>query len=171
MGRHGKDKPSVIPADRHIHHNLILATYNSQQAIDTDDGSAYIRVHDNVLISGDNGLKSDFGGHDEVYYNNILPYVGNCWKMWNFYGYNDGFWNNTCVFRDSYPSDCFPKGKGVGWEVHDNRVFSPSLPYKVCGMALEKWVDAGHDHGTTVAAWPKDEDLVAWSKALLGMAV
>jgi hypothetical protein len=26
--RHGKGKPSIIPADRHIHHNLILATYN-----------------------------------------------------------------------------------------------------------------------------------------------
>jgi hypothetical protein len=47
--RHGPGKPSIVPKDRHIHHNLILATYNSQQAIDTDDGSAYIKIHENFL--------------------------------------------------------------------------------------------------------------------------
>ena len=26
--------------------------------------------------------------------------------MWSFFGYNDGFWNNTCVFRTSYASSC-----------------------------------------------------------------
>lgn len=34
-------KPSIIPEVRNIHNNFILATYYSQQAIDTDDGSAY----------------------------------------------------------------------------------------------------------------------------------
>jgi hypothetical protein len=33
------------------------------------------------LAYGDNGLKSDFGGHDEVYYDNVLAYVGNCWYV------------------------------------------------------------------------------------------
>ena len=29
--------------------------------MDTDDGSAYLRTHHNVMVYGDNGLKSDFG--------------------------------------------------------------------------------------------------------------
>ena len=57
-------KPSIIPATRAIHGNLVLATYFSFGAIDTDDGSAYYDVYDNFFIYGDNGLKSDFGGHN-----------------------------------------------------------------------------------------------------------
>lgn len=37
-------KPSIIPEVRKIRNNFILATYFSQQAIDTDDGSAYYEV-------------------------------------------------------------------------------------------------------------------------------
>eukprot|EP01052_Picozoa_sp_SAG31_P035060 SAG31_NODE_4182_length_3495_cov_1.750294_4_plen_304_part_00 len=51
-------KPSVIPADRHIHHNLILANYNTVSAIDTDDGSAYYNVTANVFAYGSTALKS-----------------------------------------------------------------------------------------------------------------
>ena len=40
---------SIVPADRHIHHNFIIANYNSEGAIDTDDGSAYYSVHDNFF--------------------------------------------------------------------------------------------------------------------------
>eukprot|EP01048_Picozoa_sp_COSAG05_P010084 COSAG05_NODE_869_length_6866_cov_20.524457_3_plen_159_part_00 len=45
------------------------------------DGSAYYHTHDNVFIYGDNGLKSNFGGHDNVHTKNIYAYVGTC-----FYG-------------------------------------------------------------------------------------
>jgi hypothetical protein len=129
--------------------------------------SAYIKVHENFLAYGDNGLKSDFGGHDELYYDNVLAYVGNCWKMWNFFGYNDGFYNNSCVFRQDYPSDCFAKGEGVGWEVHDNKVFSKDGTHDVCGTTLPKWVAAGHDNGTTIGKWPANDALIAMGKALL----
>jgi len=158
-----------VPADRHIHHNFIIGTYNSQETIDTDDGSAYIKVYNNFLAYGDNGLKSDFGGHDEVYSNNVLAYVGACWHMWNFHGYNDGFFNNSCVFRNNYPSDCFQPGHGVGWEVHDNKVFSASGQLNVCGTTLSQWVAGGHDHGTTIAKWPTDEILVQAGKQVLGI--
>jgi hypothetical protein len=40
----GEGKSSVIPAWRHIRHNLMLSLYSSQEAIDTDDGSAYYKV-------------------------------------------------------------------------------------------------------------------------------
>ena len=175
--RHGAQKPSIVPADRHVHHNLILGNYNSQEAIDTDDGTAYLRIHDNFLAYASNGLKSDFGGHDEVYTQNILAYVGTCTYSyrWVFYGYNDGFYNNTCVFRDDkgYASDCFAEGQGHGWEVHSNRVFSSTGNVTVCEppdeIPLQDWLAQGHDKGTTIAAWPADDTLIAWGKAMLGM--
>ena len=40
---------STVPADRHIHHNFVIANYNSEGAIDTDDGSAYYLVYDNFF--------------------------------------------------------------------------------------------------------------------------
>ena len=167
--RHGPGKPSIVPADRHIHHNFIIGTYNSQETIDTDDGSAYIQVHDNLLAYADNGLKSDFGGHDEVYSGNVLAYVGACWDMWNFDGNNDGFYNNSCVFRNSYASDCFAAGKGRGWRVGNNTVFSSSGNEEICGTTLAKWVASGHDAGTTIAKWPTDDELVAMGKRVLNM--
>lgn len=162
-------KPSIIPATRNIHHNFILATYFSQQAIDTDDGSAYYEVYDNFFAYGDNGLKSDFGGHDNKWHGNVLAYVGNCYHMGSFKGYNDAFYGNQCVFRFPripYGSDC---GVSTGWEVHNNAVFSRSGKLEVCGMDFEKYLAEGHDKGSSVAAWPTDEKLVAMGKTVLGM--
>jgi hypothetical protein len=31
-------EPSIVPAFRHLHHNYVIGTYNSQEAIDNDDG-------------------------------------------------------------------------------------------------------------------------------------
>ena len=70
--------PSIVPKTRNVHHNFFIGTYNSQEAMDTDDGSAYLHTHANVMVYGDNGLKSDFGGHDHVWESNLLLYVGNC---------------------------------------------------------------------------------------------
>ena len=47
--RNGPGKPSILPAEIRIHHNLIIGNYASRCCIDTDDGSAYIRVSNNVL--------------------------------------------------------------------------------------------------------------------------
>ena len=47
--------PSIVPADKHIHNNFIVGTYNSQECIDTDDGSAYIQTYDNVFAYGAGG--------------------------------------------------------------------------------------------------------------------
>lgn len=160
-------KPSIIPETRKIHGNFILATYFSQQAIDTDDGSAYYEVFDNFFVYGDNGLKSDFGGHDNKWHNNVLAFVGNCYHMWSFKGYNDAFFSNQCIFRQNYGSDC---GVSTGWEVHDNQVFSQDGKLQVCGMDFSKYVAEGHDHGSSVAAWPSNSAIVAMGKKVLGMA-
>ena len=67
-----------MPAERRIHHNFVIANYNSEGAIDTDDGSAYYQTHDNFFALGANGLKSDFGGHDNRHTRNIYAYVSVC---------------------------------------------------------------------------------------------
>lgn len=41
-----KGKASVVPAWRHIRHNFIMSVYSSQEAIDTDDGSAYYQTYE-----------------------------------------------------------------------------------------------------------------------------
>ena len=40
---------SIVPAPRQIDHNFFVANYNSEGAIDTDDGSSYYEVHQNFF--------------------------------------------------------------------------------------------------------------------------
>jgi len=159
-------EPSIIPATRRIHNNFILATYSSQQAIDTDDGSAYYEVYDNFFAYGENGLKSDFGGHDNVWHGNVLAYVGNCYTVFNFKGYNDAFYDNKCVFRTGYGSTC---GLSTGFDVHSNSVFSESGNLTVCKTDWANWTATGHDTSSTLSRWPVDAALVAMGKKVLGM--
>jgi len=155
-------KPSITPKLRQIHHNFIIGNYNAQEAMDTDDGSAYLHTHHNVMVYGDNGLKSDFGGHDHVWESNLLAYVGNCYGSgfasfsWGWPGYNDGFRNNTCVFRTSYESTC---NTHPTFDVSGNRVFSERGTLTVCGMSFADWQTQGHDVHSTLGAWPADAAL------------
>ena len=161
-------RPSIIPATRHIHHNFIFANYYSFSAVDTDDGSAYYEVANNFFAYGQHGLKSDFGGHDLVYSGNVQAYVGNCRHLpynGEYKGYNDGYVENTCIFTQSYDSDCQVV---AGFTVHDNRVFSKTGTLSVCGMNFSQWQAEGHDKGTTVGVWPSDEAVVAMGWAVLG---
>eukprot|EP01043_Picozoa_sp_COSAG02_P003105 COSAG02_NODE_74_length_41878_cov_9.737954_16_plen_93_part_00 len=52
---------------------------------------------------GANGLKSDFGGHDNKHHQNIYAYVSVCFgapmPFRYFHGFNDAFVNNTCAFE------------------------------------------------------------------------
>ena len=181
--RYGPGKPSIIPKDVHIHHNFFLGNYNAICAIDTDDGSAYIQVHDNVLGYATAGLKSDFGGHEETYTGNLLAYVHDCIMdgmatdamPGHQIGYGDGFVNNSCVYIGSYDSDCFTQrtqpAAGRAWKVHDNKVYSESGETMVCNntTSLAAWVAKGHDAGSSSARWPSDADLVAMARRILGL--
>jgi len=165
--------PSIVPKVREVHHNFLMGNYNSQEAMDTDDGSAYMRTHHNVMVYGDNGLKSDFGGHDHRWENNVVLYVGNCYGAgfasfsWGWPGYNDAFINNTCVFRTSYESTC---GRDESFHIGGNRVYSQDGSLTVCGgkKNFSDWQATGHDTATTLAAWPADAALVEEVRAVLG---
>merc|ERR1719428_252494 len=68
--------PSLRMAWREIHHNFFIDNYSPQENVDNDDGSAYYKTHDNFLVYGGQGMKNDFGGHDNHHYNNVYAYVG-----------------------------------------------------------------------------------------------
>ena len=104
---------------------------------------------------------------------NLLTYVGSCYGamfenfQWPFPGYNDGFKNNTCVFRTSYNSDCnihssFAANLGA------NSVYSADGSLSVCNMSFSDWQKAGHDTKTTLGKWPDDAQLVKQAKKMLG---
>ena len=84
---------------------------------------------------------------------------------WGWPGYNDGFVNNTCVFRTSYASTC---KRDKTFHIASNRVYSKDGTLEVCGTAFADWQAAGHDAQTTLGVWPKDAALVQQAKALLG---
>ena len=67
--------PSIVPLQRRFHHNFVLANYNSQEAVDTDDGSSRLTVDHNLLAYGDNGLKAVFGGHHLEHVHNLYFFV------------------------------------------------------------------------------------------------
>lgn len=54
-----KGKASVVPAWRHIRHNFIMSVYSSQEAIDTDDGSAYYQTYENFFAFAANGFQKN----------------------------------------------------------------------------------------------------------------
>ena len=113
-------KPSILPQWREVRHNFIIATYASQEAIDTDDGSSYYRTHDNFFVYADAGLKSDFGGHDNQHLSNVYAWVNHCWGSGN----SDHFVNNTCIANSNdsgFASDC---KKGPLMVVSGNDVYN-----------------------------------------------
>ena len=85
--------PTVVPQFRQITKNFVLSVYSSQEAIDNDDGSAYYNTTRNFFAYGANGLKSDFGGHDNYHVHNIYAWCGNCVGSGNM----DKFQDNTCI--------------------------------------------------------------------------
>merc|ERR1712166_1060878 len=130
--------PSMTPAIRNIHHNFFVDNYSPQENVDNDDGSAYYNTHDNFLVYGGQGMKNDFGGHDNYHHDNIYAKVG--------------------------PMTCTGTG---ATQVHDNEYFTSTGAIQECGKDLSQWQTEGHDQGSVAAKTPSDADLVAWGKAKL----
>jgi len=147
-------KPSIIPEWRELTKNFVISNYASQEAIDTDDGSSYYKTHDNAFIYAANGLKSDFGGHDNQHFRNLYTWVSNCWGGGN----SDHFVNNTCIANSNtggFASDC---KQSPLMEVSGNKIYNQagSLSAKIC------------DASNVVAGkWPSPDEVVAMIKAKL----
>jgi hypothetical protein len=153
-------KPTIIPALRDISQNFIISTYSSQEAIDTDDGSAYYNTHDNFFVYAANGLKSDFGGHDNYHNDNLYGYVNNCWKSQGLNGNSDQFINNTCVTNSDtggFQSDC---KKPPLMTVSGNKIYNKQ------GTISGKFCDTTN---VVVGKNPPADAIVAMAKVVLGV--
>ena len=45
----------LAPLASQVRYNFVLATYASQEAMDTDDGSSYYKTHDNFFVYATKG--------------------------------------------------------------------------------------------------------------------
>eukprot|EP00475_Leptophrys_vorax_P015852 TRINITY_DN2221_c0_g2_i1.p1 TRINITY_DN2221_c0_g2~~TRINITY_DN2221_c0_g2_i1.p1 ORF type:complete len:787 (-),score=214.49 TRINITY_DN2221_c0_g2_i1:1749-4109(-) len=167
--RDGKT-PSFTPAVNEIRSNFIIGTYQTQDAIDNDDGSAYYHTHHNFFSYGDNGIKSDFDGHDNIHESNVYAYVGTCGNIWSqLPGHNDGFFNNYCVTRGAYLSFNCNSSVTAPPVMHNNSVFTASGAVKICGVSLAEYQKQGHDLGSKVGKFPADADIVTQARKVLGL--
>ena len=122
--------PSIIPKTRHLSRNLWFGSYSTQEGVDSDDGSSYLFQDFNVFAYGANGMKNDFGGHDNHHQHNMYLFVDSCWGEGFQAGQvdgtanNDEFTYNRCLLKDggSYGSDCGNNPKG--FTTHDNSIYT-----------------------------------------------
>ena len=163
---------SVLKAYDNIQNNFMIANYNSQEAIDNDDGSCYYETHHNFFAYSGNGMKNDFGGHDNHHHNNIYAWVDSGFLVSDQRaGHVDKFYNNTIVLNKDVMygvGSCFGPTKVV---VHDNRVYSPTGNVLECTMPLAQWQKGGNDPGTTAAPYPSDDVLIDAIKSVLDIRV
>ena len=101
--------PACVPARRS---RDLTWPRMSQEAIDTDDGSAYYNSTFNFFVYAANGLKSDFNGNNNRANYNVYGYVSNCWgpagQTWLTGIYNQ-FVGNDCIANSDtggFSSDC-----------------------------------------------------------------
>jgi len=147
-------KASIVPQFRELTRNFIIATYSSQEAIDTDDGSAYYNTHHNFFVYAADGLKSDFGGHDNFHNDNVYAYTNNCWGNGNM----NEFINNTCIANSGsggFESDCH---KAPYMVISGNKIYNSE------GKLSKKICDASNK---VEGAWPDANTVVAMAKKVL----
>lgn len=162
-------KPSMIMLWREIHHNFFIDNYSPQEGIDNDDGSNNYRSHDNFLVYGGQGMKNDFGGHDNHHYRNLYAHVGQVLGVVStLLGHEDVLVENTAVLNGNNVGS--PVCTGAITQMRDNRYFTPSGTISLCGKPLDVAQEMGLDSNSTVGHIPADETILAWARELLSMA-
>jgi len=161
-------EPSMFMQWRDIHHNFFIDNYSPQENVDNDDGSGYYYTHDNFLVYGGNGMKTDFGGHDNHHYQNIYAYSGRALGVTGtLEGHEDYFYKNKVVLT----------GQNVGnaqcndpkTQMHDNQYFANGAKVHLCGKDLADVQKQGMDSGSTESALPTDDTIIGWATELLSI--
>ena len=163
--------PSMDMAWREIHHNFFIDNYSPQENVDNDDGSRYFKTHDNFFVYGGQGMKNDFGGHDNHHTDNIYAYVGQALGVCGALdGHEDVFTGNKVVMTGSSVGgpQCDAPGKTV---MSNNAYFSPNGTVTECGSDLQTWQAKAADNepGSTAAAIPDDDVIIQWAADKLGV--
>ena len=120
----GADSFESVPT--HVQQNLIFANYGAAQGFDTDDGSSFYRIHDNVIhdnvIYAADGLKMDCESprHDlpAIFSSGTRVYQwadGSIWVYLGLFGGADGghdsdFYSNLVVTNPYDGQNCFDVG-------------------------------------------------------------
>mmetsp|Transcript_28297 Transcript_28297/g.59468 ORF Transcript_28297/g.59468 Transcript_28297/m.59468 type:complete len:816 (+) Transcript_28297:1-2448(+) len=159
--------PSMTMAWREIHHNFFIDNYSPQEDVDNDDGSCYYHTHHNFLVYGGQGMKNDFGGHDNHHFNNIYAYVGQGLGVCSQQpGHEDYFYGNKAVITGDKLGGfaCTGDAKTI---VHDNQYFTPTGAIQECGVDLKDWQAKGEDVNSTVSRPPGDSTIIGWAKVML----
>lgn len=134
----------------------------------------YYESSKNFLVYSGNGLKSDFGGHDNVHHDNVYAFVGQGFGICQqLKGHPDKFYSNHVIQNGdgNYGNGqaCKTDGSEDATVVHDNTIYTPSGKVTECGMALADWQAQGGDPGTTAAVTPADSVIIGLARAALGM--
>jgi len=150
----------------------------------SDDGSSRYNITGNVEVYG--GHKSDFDGHQKVSSRNLLAFAyvyGNrCAGIFGnpTVGYNEGFWNNTCILSVGAGTPYLALGSNcditntttITVTTHDNTVYAPdgTITVNACGKTLSfaDWLQVGADVGSTLTpSIPPTTQIIAWARGLL----
>ena len=162
---------------REVKNNFLVANYQSQEAVDNDDGSAYFETSYNFMVDSSNGMKNDFGGHDNRHHHNIYAYTGKCMQDWSgqIPEHLDYFHDNTCILDGDggpeYATYDDTEGNEDVWPImYNNTVYSSNGTTSINGVDLAEYQkDGKHDQGTTVDKLPADSVIIGWAKELLGL--
>jgi len=162
-------KPSMIMAWREIHHNFLIDNYSPQENVDNDDGSGYYKTHANFMVYGGQGMKNDFGGHDNHHYNNVYAFVQQAMGVTNtIKGHEDWFYNNKAVLTGTNVGGV--QCKEPSTKLADNQYFTSTGNITECGKALTTLqIETGMDAGSTVHKTPTAAAILEWAEELLHM--
>ena len=170
--------PSTIKNYDEIRQNFFIANYNSNEGVDNDDGSCFYKTHDNFFVYGlRDSLKNDVGGHNNIQYNNIIGYVnGDCFGICQqLPGFNDGFYNNTCIINSNktknYGSFSCGSSKEAWPMLGDNKIYALGSDLSnvgLCGMNEKEFQSKYNmDKGTVILGEPDNEKIIQQAKQLL----
>eukprot|EP00400_MALV-I_sp_L67-5_P000846 gene846-847_t len=166
---------SMLVAWRDISFNFFVAKskdsdYNYN--VDTDDGSSWYKVHDNVMIYGHAGLKIDFSGQDNLHFRNLYLFVTEAFHIENFrLGHEDMFKHNVAVLTNDQVGErpCVTTAVTDVAQpiIRRNHYFTESGELFVCNMSLEEFqrdryvVGLNGDEAlSTVDKWPSIDEIV-----------
>jgi hypothetical protein len=157
--------PSMQMAWRNIHHNFLLDNYSPQEGVDNDDGSEYYDTHDNFMIYGIQGLKADFGGHDNHHTNNIYAYVKRAlWSHTHIVPGHENRFSGNKVFMTEVEI-----GKNMFTIMEDNEYYTPNGTVIENGMSLADYQATGNDLGSKALVFPSDDVILALGIEKLGI--
>ena len=129
---------------------------------------SYYHTHDNFFVYGGNGMKNDFGGHDNHHYRNVYAYTGQGLGVCSQQpGHEDYFYGNKLVTTGTNVGG-FACAGDAETVVHDNAYYTASGSISECKMDLKAWQARGNDKGSTVGPLPTDDTLIGWARSMLG---